>query len=258
MKQKVLMVGLGAMGSAMASVWKNACDLVCIDPSVESALSSITQLPLTYKPDVIVLAVKPQLMEAVMKPYVERFHDQTTTWVSVAAGLPTHFFKKFLGETAIIVRAMPNLPFQFKHGVTCLYAPQGIQPAVEDLFALGGYVTWLDKEEDLHKVTAISGSGPAYFYYMVEALTQAAVDLGLSAQQANELARQTAVGAAVMLDKTIDSAATLRGRVTSPKGTTEAALKELMGAAGLSKIMNKTTRAAFERSEELEKMWENT
>jgi pyrroline-5-carboxylate reductase len=256
MKKKVLLVGLGAMGSAMASVWKNTTNLLCIDPASDDGLRTIDEIPQTYVPQIIVLAIKPQVMGQVLSPYAERFQKYPITWVSVAAGLPISFFQKFLSSEAIIARAMPNLPFQFGQGVTCLYSNSPSISHVEDLFAAGGYVTCLEKEEDLNKVTAISGSGPAYFYYMVETLIQSAINLGLPFEQAQSLARQTLIGAAATLEKTLESPQTLRAKVTSPKGTTEAALKCFLGSGSLQKLMQKAVTAAFERSQEIEKLSE--
>ena len=202
--------------------------------------------------DAVLLAVKPQQMPAVAKDLSTGLRGQLV--ISIAAGIRTADLARWLGGHARIVRAMPNTPALIRSGVSGLFAAAAVNQTDRDraqsiLGAVGG-VVWVQREYDIDVVTAVSGSGPAYIFYFIEALEQAAVELGLNGAQAHELAVQTFVGAAKLAAGSNEPAAVLRARVTSKAGTTEAALKT-MEANDIKHKIGEAVRAAASRSREL-------
>jgi pyrroline-5-carboxylate reductase len=202
--------------------------------------------------DAVLLAVKPQQMPAVAKDL--RAHLRGQLVISIAAGIRTADLARWLGGHDRIVRVMPNTPALIRSGVSGLFAAAAVKQADRDcaqsiLGAVGG-VVWVRNESDIDVVTAISGSGPAYIFYFIEALEQAAVELGLNGGQAHELAVQTFVGAAKLAAGSDEPAAVLRARVTSKAGTTEAALKT-MEANDIKHKIVEAVRAAAKRAREL-------
>lgn len=176
--------------------------------------------------DVIVLAIKPQLFEPVLSPLKGLLTDRKLV-ISIAAGVSTDTIAQLLAYPHI-VRAMPNTPALIQMGATGIYAPDTVSDRHKDLataiLSASGLTVWVDTEDKIHGVTAISGSGPAYFFYLFEHMIQQGIDLGLNAQQAKDLVLQTALGAAQMAKVSTDSPTTLRQKVTSPNGTTHAAI----------------------------------
>jgi pyrroline-5-carboxylate reductase len=202
--------------------------------------------------DAVLLAVKPQQMPAVAKDLRARLRGQLV--ISIAAGIRTADLARWLGGHDRIVRVMPNTPALIRSGVSGLYAGASVEKADREsaqsiLGAVGG-VVWVRNESDIDVVTAISGSGPAYIFYFIEALEQAAVELGLNGGQAHELAVQTFVGAAKLAAGSDEPAAVLRARVTSKAGTTEAALNSMEANDIKDKIVE-AVRMAAKRSREL-------
>jgi len=261
----VVLIGAGKMGLALAGGWiaagLPANELVLVDPNASEAAHQFaerTGVRLVGSADgvlvaVLVLAVKPQVMLSVLgdlQPVV----GAHTLVISIAAGISLAAISAGL-ETQRVVRAMPNTPAQVGKGTTGAVAGPGVRPADRDiadaLLRAAGDVVWFDDEAMIDAVTAVSGSGPAYVFHFVEALAAAGVRQGFSEEQAMRLARQTVIGAAALLEADPSPAATLRQNVTSPKGTTEAALGVLMGPNGLTSLMEKTVMAAKLRSEEL-------
>ncbi len=255
MQKKILMVGCGAMGSALAVAWKKRFCLTIVDPGHPDCLNAINDIGENYSPDVIVIAVKPQLLPAIIDDYALRFDDPETKWISIAAGTPLSFFRQHLKKEQALIRVMPNLPVRFQRGMSALVSDKGRPVIAEELFSCTGEIIWLDYESEMDAVTAIAGSGPAYFYLMTEELAKAGMQLGLSAEVANLLARQTAIGAGAVLEHMAESPITLRQQVTSPNGTTAAALSVLMAAENinLGSLLKEATKAAKERSVELGK-----
>lgn len=248
----ILIVGGGFMGGAFRGCWAEHV-ITTIDPVQTGCLQSIDDLPANYAPDIILLAVKPQVMAEVLPPYIVRFKGVRCIWVSVAAGLPVAFFKKF-DSTLRFVRCMPNMPVVYQAGAIGLYSDckDSVALIIEALFAKAGQVVWVDDETLMNAVTAVSGSGPAYFYLMVEALTNAGVAQGLSIKQATALARQTVIGAGEVLKSAPDTdVATLRKQVTSPGGTTAAALSVMMEGDQLEVVIKDAVKAAYDRGVEL-------
>ena len=202
--------------------------------------------------DVVVLAVKPQVMRQVVSDFAEVLDRQLV--ISVAAGLSTESLSKMLGGYKNIVRAMPNTPAMIQKGATGLYAADYItevdKTLAASLMSASGLVSWVEKEEQLHAVTAVSGSAPAYFFYMLEAMIDAAVEQGLDSKQAAALAMQTALGAAQMAITSEEAPAELRRKVTSPNGTTQAAIESLQ-QDNFAQVMKKAMQACYTRSEEI-------
>ncbi|MBA1202345.1 pyrroline-5-carboxylate reductase [Pseudomonas capeferrum] len=202
--------------------------------------------------DVIVLAVKPQVMKAVcvaLRPNLE----SGQLIVSIAAGITCASMNAWLGAQPI-VRCMPNTPSLLRKGVSGLYATAEVsarqREQAEQLLSAVGIALWLEQEQQLDAVTAVSGSGPAYFFLMIEAMTAAGVKLGLSPETASQLTLQTALGAAHMAAASDVDAAELRRRVTSPAGTTEAAIKSFQ-SNGFEALVEQALEAAARRSAEL-------
>lgn len=202
--------------------------------------------------DVVVLAVKPQIMSTVVADFSQVLDKQLI--ISVAAGLSTDSLTKMLNGYQNIVRAMPNTPAMVQAGATGLYATDSIdeqeKQLATELMGASGLVIWVDDEEQLHAVTAVSGSAPAYFFYFIESVIQGGIDLGLSQEQASALAMQTALGAAKMSISSDDTPEQLRRKVMSPGGTTEAAVHSLQ-ADKVNELIGKAMQACVKRSREM-------
>ena len=202
--------------------------------------------------DVVVLAVKPQIMSTVLADFSQVLDKQLI--ISVAAGLSTDSLIKMLNGYQNIVRAMPNTPAMVQAGATGLYATDSIdkqeKQLATELMGASGLVIWVDDEEQLHAVTAVSGSAPAYFFYFIESVIQGGIDLGLSQEQASALAMQTALGAAKMSISSDDTPEQLRRKVMSPGGTTEAAVHSLQ-ADKINELIGKAMQACVKRSREM-------
>jgi pyrroline-5-carboxylate reductase len=202
--------------------------------------------------DAVLLAVKPQQMHPVAGQLRAFLRGQLV--ISIAAGIRTSDLARWLGGHDRIVRAMPNTPALIRAGVAGLFAParvkQADREAAQRILGAVGATVWMRNEADLDVVTAVSGSGPAYVFYFIEALESAAVELGLTEAQAHELAVQTFVGAAQLAAGSGEPVAMLRERVTSKAGTTEAALQWL-DADGMKRKIARAVRAAAERSKQL-------
>ncbi|MBI4754182.1 MAG: pyrroline-5-carboxylate reductase [Betaproteobacteria bacterium] len=202
--------------------------------------------------DVLVLAVKPQQMRAACAPLAGRLRSQLV--VSIAAGIRLPDLARWLGGHRLLVRAMPNTPALIGAGVTGLYADAAVsaqqRSQAQSVLAAVGTTLWVDDEGQMDAVTAISGSGPAYFFHFIEALQQAARELGFSDEQARTLSLGTALGAAQLAAGSDEDVAVLRRRVTSKGGTTEAALASL-AADGVAAAIGRAVRAAEQRGREL-------
>jgi len=204
--------------------------------------------------DVIVLAVKPQQMQAVVSELGSSLSGKLV--VSIAAGVQCASMEKWSGEVFDLVRCMPNTPALLQCGATALYANAEVSAANRDtattILASAGEVAWVNSEAELDAITALSGSGPAYFFLLIESMTHAAIKQGLAKDLANKFAIQTALGAARMADAGEHEPAQLRTNVTSPGGTTEAALNSF-DSNGFRQIVERAMQAAHDRSEQLGK-----
>ena len=211
--------------------------------------------------DVIVLAVKPQVMESVAQALADSVSKQQPLVISIAAGISEFALRHWLGEKIAIVRCMPNTPAMVQSGATAMYANPHVsddqRSVAESILRAVGIVIWLDDEAMMDAVTALSGSGPAYIFMFIEALQAAGRELGFSEKTAYLLALQTAFGAAKMALESEEDATLLRQRVTSPGGTTERAINTL-DEGGFKELVSKAVRAAAERSRELSKEFGST
>lgn len=268
-KRPIVVVGVGHMGGAvarglLAAGWGPR--LILIDPALKPAdARAFKAAGATVErgaaaiedraPEAIVLAVKPQLMSTVAPAYAAA--SRKALVISVAAGTPIESLSLWLGAPRAMVRAMPNLPASIGKGITAAYATDGTTAAQRKLagalLAAIGDVVWLNGEELLNAVTAVSGSGPAYVFLLVEALAAAGERQGLSADVAKRLARKTIEGTGALLAVTPMEPAELRQSVTSPGGTTEAALKVLMNDGRLEALLKEAVDAATARGFELAK-----
>ncbi len=182
----------------------------------------------------VILAVKPQVMKQVVEDAQQAFRQHRPLLISIAAGITTDSIDAWSGGDYAIIRVMPNTPALIQKGISAMYANERVstdqKQHTETILSAVGKTVWMDEEGKLDAVTAVSGSGPAYFFYLIEAVQAAAENLGLRTEDAKLLATQTAVGSALLAQHSDDSPATLRKKVTSPGGTTEAALKVLESA----------------------------
>ena len=204
--------------------------------------------------DIIVLAVKPQNLKMVSKEIKAAIQSQRPLLISIAAGIREADLQRWLGAGSAIVRTMPNTPALVQTGATALYANPHVseqqRDAAETIMRAVGMTLWLEEEQLMDAVTAVSGSGPAYFFLFMEAMEQAGQKLGLPEQTARLLTLQTALGAAKMALESTEDCATLRARVTSPGGTTEQAINTFE-AGQLRELVNSALNAAANRSKEL-------
>jgi pyrroline-5-carboxylate reductase len=204
--------------------------------------------------DAIILAVKPQVMEAVTSPLKDIIANNKPLIISIAAGITVANLLDWMGEDLPVIRTMPNTPALVQTGATGLFANNAVSKQQKSLantvFSAIGIASWFNQESDLDAVVAVSGSGPAYFFMMMEAMEEAGVKLGLSAESARELTLQTALGAAKLAQASDVSTAELRRRVTSPGGTTEQAIK-CFEEGGLRELVDTALQAASKRSKEL-------
>jgi pyrroline-5-carboxylate reductase len=257
--------GAGKMGGAMLEGWLalglDLKNVVVLEPQPSPQISSLTGRGLRLNPargtgenfSAIILAVKPQTAPAIMHD-VAPLTGKHSLVLSIMAGRGLDFLQKALPKAAI-VRAMPNLPASIGRGITVAIANAGVtaeqRALAQRLLAAIGAVEWISDEGLMDAVTAVSGSGPAYVFLFAEALAKAAVAAGLPPPLADELARATVAGSGALLDRSAIEAATLRKNVTSPGGTTAAALEVLMAADGLEPLVKKAVAAAARRSREL-------
>lgn len=202
-----------------------------------------------------VLATKPQVLRAVCEGLAPQAQRSRPLVVSIAAGITAVQLERWLGGNLPIVRTMPNTPALLGAGVTGLFASERVDAAGRDfanaLLGAAGKTVWIDDEAQMDAVTAVSGSGPAYVFLLVEAMAAAGVKAGLPADMAMQLARATVVGSGELLKQSKEPASQLRVNVTSPGGTTAAALQVLMASDGIQPVFDKALAAASHRSKEL-------
>lgn len=264
------LAGAGNMGLALLSGWLAQGlppDRILVQdpaPSPEAkALAALHGIAVQAKlavgtppPAVLVVAVKPQVMDEVFADLARRVSAGTLV-LSIAAGRTIAGFERQLPAKAPVVRAMPNMAVSVGRGITVCVPNAHVSPAQratsDGLLRAVGEVAWVDDEGLLDAVTAVSGSGPAYVFYLAECLAEAGVKAGLSPELAQKLASATVAGAGELLHRSKDDAGTLRQRVTSTGGTTHAALQILMADKGLAALMREAVAAATRRSRELAK-----
>ena len=262
----IVLAGAGKMGGAMLSGWLaqglDANRVAVIEPHPSEDINALIAKGIRLNPapkDVdaiatLVIALKPQMFREA-GPGLKPFVGPSTLVVSIMAGTTIASLSEVCGGH--VVRAMPNTPAAIGRGITVAVADKGVstaQRAVADaLLRATGSVEWTDDETLMDAVTAVSGSGPAYVFLLAEELARAGVEAGLPAELATRLARETVAGSGELLRRSEASSATLRQNVTSPGGTTAAALDVLMGADGMQPLMIRAIAAATKRSRELAK-----
>jgi len=264
----LLLIGAGKMGGALIEGWLarglDPANVWVQDPAplpdVKAMLEqhgiairpAVEQMPAA--PAVLMLAVKPQVMEQVVPP-LAKLTGPGTLIVSIAAGRTVASLARHFRSGQPIIRAMPNTPAAIGRGITGVFANPAVSAAqrhtAEALLAAAGEVAWLDDEQLINAVTAVSGSGPAYVFLLAECLAEAGRAAGLEASLAMRLARATVAGAGELLHRSELPASVLRQNVTSPGGTTAAALAVLMEEGGLQPLLSRAVAAAHARAGEL-------
>lgn len=264
-KTRIAFIGAGNMAASLIGGLRakglEAAQIRASDPGAETRSKVAAEHGIAVFADnaeaikdaeVVVLAVKPQAMKAVCEAIRPNLKPNQLV-VSIAAGITCASMNNWLGAQPI-VRCMPNTPALLRQGVSGLFATAEVsaeqRQQAEELLSAVGIALWLDEEQQLDAVTAVSGSGPAYFFLLIEAMTAAGVKLGLPADIAAQLTVQTALGAAHMAVASDVDAAEMRRRVTSPAGTTEAAIKSFQ-AGGFEALVEKALGAAAHRSAEM-------
>jgi pyrroline-5-carboxylate reductase len=265
----LLLVGCGKMGGALLDGWlaaRTVDQVVVVEPQgafpAESGsagqkivrCAGVSRIPPGFEPDVVVLAVKPQVMDEVVPGYAG-FVRPGTVFLSIAAGKTIDYFTTRLGADAAVVRAMPNTPASVGRGMTVAVPNAAVTPdqrrLCETLLGAVGQVAWIDDEGLIDAVTAVSGGGPAYVFLLIETLAQAGVAAGLPEELAMTIARATVAGSGELAARSVEPAAVLRKNVTSPNGTTQAALEVLMAKDGIQPLFDRAIAAATARSREL-------
>lgn len=260
----LVLLGCGKMGSALLAGWLHRglapSSVHVLDPHPSDWLHRQgvrLNADITEAPAVVLIAVKPQLMEAAL-PWVDSFGGGATVFISIAAGTTLAALETALGKATPIIRTMPNTPAAAGKGITALignaHTNASQMALAERLMSAVGQTVLLDDEDQMDAVTALSGSGPAYVFHLIECMAAAGEAEGLSPALALQLARATVAGAGYLAEHSEDSPSKLRENVTSPNGTTAAALAVLMQQdAGLPPLMKQAMQAAAARSRELSK-----
>ena len=268
MGKSVILVGCGNMGYAMLKGWMaagvlNPGDVHVVEPSAAlrarakelgvAAVESVEAIKVEA-PDLVIVAIKPQMVREVVPAY-KRFVGGQTTFLSIAAGTGTATFEEILGRGAAIMRCMPNTPAAIGKGMLVVFSNRNVHEDskrfVGEILATSGAVTTIENEEMMDAVTAVSGSGPAYIFHFIECLTQAGENAGLPADTAKLLAMQTVYGAANLAKDSGEEPGELRRQVTSPGGTTAAALSVFMEENRLADLVSQAVDAARKRSVDL-------
>jgi pyrroline-5-carboxylate reductase len=257
----LLLVGLGKMGGAMLAGWREqgVGRVVAVDPALPpvpgpevTVVPGVADIPAGFAPAAVVLAIKPQLAAATLPAYAPL---RAPLFLSIMAGRSLAGMRAALGADAPIVRAMPNTPAAVRQGITVACAGPGVSEAqralCDRLLGAIGAVAWVADEALLDPVTAVSGSGPAYVFLLAELLEQAALEQGIPPDLARLLARRTVSGAGALLAASAQDAGELRRAVTSPAGTTQAALEVLMASDAWPATLSRAVAAATRRSREL-------
>ncbi|WP_028350743.1 pyrroline-5-carboxylate reductase [Bradyrhizobium murdochi] len=260
----IALAGAGKMGGAMLTGWLagglDASGVIVIEPQPSAEIGALAAQGIRLNPkdagtvDTLVMAVKPQTFREA-GPALKSFVGTNTLVVSIMAGTTIAALEEVCG--GMVVRAMPNTPASIGRGITVAVAAKNVSAAqratADALLRATGSVEWVDDESLMDAVTAVSGSGPAYVFLLAEELARAGVEAGLPAELATKLARETVAGSGELLHRSELASATLRQNVTSPGGTTAAALEVLMSKDGLQPLMIRAIAAATKRSKELAK-----
>ena len=268
-QQKITFIGAGNMATSLISgLIKEGIDpqnITASDISEQQCQALQTNLGIQAttnnqeaikSADLVILAVKPQILRTVAEQLKATLAVKKPLVISIAAGICSSDIQRWLGEDIPLVRTMPNTPAMIQAGATALFATAMVteqqKNKAEALMRTTGLAIWLEKESEMDIVTALSGSGPAYYFLFMECFQKAAEDCGLAADKARLLTLQTALGAAKMAIECADDPAVLRQKVTSPKGTTESAIQSLLDN-NIETILSDAIKSAQQRSIELSK-----
>ncbi len=257
----LVLLGCGKMGSAMLKGWlangMPASSVFVMDPYPSNWLQGLgvhLNTPLPATPAICIIAVKPQMMGEAL-PQIAALGGGKTVFLSIAAGTPIAAFAEILGPDTPIIRAMPNTPAAVGRGITALIGNDKTDASAmsmaDELLQAVGQTVRLDNEAQMDAVTAVSGSGPAYVFHLIETLAAAGAAEGLPAELAMKLAKATVGGAGELAERAAESPSELRVNVTSPGGTTAAALEILMASDGFPVLLQRAVKAAADRSREL-------
>lgn len=262
----IVLVGAGNMGGAILRGWIDSgidpAQIFVADPNLSiefidylngNKIAYGAEVPEDLNAACLVLAIKPQMMSDLLPALADRINAKSII-ISIAAGTSISFIKSHL-KSGLVIRAMPNTPAMIGRGITGLACERAIddnlRAAVAQLMAACGMVEWVDSEDQLNAVTALSGSGPAYVFYLAEVMAAAGRKLGLDEDMAMRLAKETVSGAGELMRRSDDAPNILRENVTSPGGTTAAALKVLMQDDAMTALFYQALEAAKVRAEEL-------
>ena len=264
----LLLVGCGKMGGALLRGWLArgvpGKDVFVVDPAPRdledvqargvAIATDLDQLPAGLKPGIVLLAIKPQFMDEALPAY-RRFVRPGTVFLSIAAGKTVAYLKGKLGADAAIVRSMPNTPAAVGRGMSVILKDSSIPVSTLELcgqlLSAVGKVGWIEEEDQINAVTAVSGGGPAYVFLLIECLAEAGRAAGLPADLAMQLARETVTGSGELAHQSSETATQLRQAVMSPKGTTIEALAVMMGPDGWQSLITKAIAAATRRGREI-------
>ncbi len=253
-----LVNGLIASGHSPQKIWVSDLDeekLHALAANLKINVTTDNEIVIN-ECEVVVLAVKPQIMRAVSESISSAVLQNNVLVVSIAAGVSQNSLSTWLGDNVAIVRCMPNTPALVLTGATALHSNDKVsnrqRDLAENILRSVGIAIWVDRETELDAVTAVSGSGPAYFFLLMEAMEKKAIELGLDEHTASLLVQQTALGAAKIALESPDSPGQLREKVTSPGGTTQRAI-ETFQQGGFNELVAKAVQAACDRSVEMSK-----
>ena len=264
---KVLLIGFGHMGSSLFNSWNKSkiSNISIVDPLIKTNktknkkikfykdISNVKQID-NY--NIVFLAVKPQIINKVLLS-MKDISIKNKLFISIIAGKNIKYFEDKLSKKISIVRTMPNLPASVGRGVTCLYANKNVsireKKNANEMFKFVGKTFWVKGEHYIDKFTAISGSGPAYYYYFIECIVEAGKVIGLNKKLSYELAYRTAIGSIDLLKKSKDNATSLRKKIAIKGGTTEAAILALKNNKKMQKIVIKGVKSAFKRAQKIGK-----
>ena len=268
---KICLIGCGKMGSSLLEGWASLNvikHITIIEPNLHEIPSkllniksfnfykTIEEADKNFSFNMTILAVKPQVMEVVLKQ-ISNSNFISASWLSIAAGLTVKFFENILGYNQQIIRTIPNTPVSIKKGVTAIYFNRNCKNKTINesilLMKAAGETIIVNDENLMDAYTAVSGSGPAYIFYFVEAIISAAKEMGINEKNSRTLAEKTLIGSAYLLENSQARAQDLRKAVTSPKGTTEAGLNVLMKKDAFFNLTSKAIQKAQKRGRELGK-----
>tara|TARA_B100001146_G_scaffold143367_1_gene125754 strand:- start:2313 stop:3155 length:843 start_codon:yes stop_codon:yes gene_type:complete len=274
-KNNILLIGCGEMGT---SLLKGFLSSSCLPKNIQvvekhiaqakkikkhfrvKVINSIQSIENNFVPEIVIFSIKPQIMDRVLpnyKNYLEKWKRSNPLVISLAAGYRLNNLRKIFGTNYNFIRIMPNLPVEYQQGIIGAFAKKKLshrhRSFCEILFASLGYFVWVQNERTLDSLTAFSGSGPAYVFYFCECLEKAALELGFNSKMAFYMSRFLILGSSSILEKSDQSSEYLRKRVTSPRGTTEAAIKVLLKGKRFEKIIRKAIFAARSRAKKLSK-----